>query len=75
MPKSALDSKNRVLRELQVAFPMDLSIKEIAEKSGLCSPTVSTWLKVAEAERKIEQSRKVGNAKFYRLKKVGGDRQ
>ena len=75
MPKSALDSKNRVLRELQVAFPMDLSIKEIAEKTGLCTPTVSTWLKVAEAEKKIEQSRKVGNAKFYRLRKIGVNHQ
>jgi len=68
------ESKERVLRELQSAYPMDLSIREIARKTGLSPPTVSTWLKVLEAERKVEISRKVGNATFYRLLRKTGDR-
>lgn len=57
------------MKELEKIYPRDLSIGEIAEKAKLSKPTASTWLKVLEAEGKIEISRKVGNAVFYRLKK------
>lgn len=66
-----MNSKDRVLEALRLAFPADLSIREIAKKTGLSAPTVSTWLKVLEAEMRVEVSRTVGNAIFYRLKESG----
>jgi len=61
------DKKQRVFRELEKAHPSDLSIGEVAEKTKLSRTTVSTYLKVLEAEGKIENSRKVGRAVFYTL--------
>jgi len=62
------NNKERVLETIRAAYPNDLSIKEVAEKSNLSRPTASTWLKVLYAEGKIEISRKVGRAIFYKLK-------
>lgn len=67
--KEGTNTKIRVLEALEKAFPLDLSIKEIAKSTGLSVPTVSTWLKVLEAEKKIEVTRTVGNAIFYRIKR------
>jgi DNA-binding transcriptional ArsR family regulator len=63
------DKKQRVLKELEKAHPSDLSIGEVAEKTKLSRTTVSMYLKVLEAEGKIEISRKVGRAIFYKLKR------
>ena len=63
------ENKDKVFSALREAYPMDLSIGEVAQKSDLSRPTASTWLKVLEAESKIEFSRKVGPAVFYRVKK------
>lgn len=67
------ESKDRVLKELKSAYPLDLSITEIAKRTGLSAPTVSTWLKVLHAEKKIEMFRTVGNATFYKFKKAGSE--
>lgn len=63
------DKKQRVLAELEKVHPNDLSIGEVAKKTKLSRTTVSTYLKVLEAERKIDVSRKVGRAVFYKLKR------
>jgi len=64
-----MDNKTKVLKTLEEAYPQDLCIGEVAKATNLSRPTVSTWLKVLEAEGKIEVSRKVGKAIFYRIKK------
>ena len=64
------EKKKRVLDELEKNYPIDLSIKEVSHLTGLSDPTASTYLKVLEAQGKIECSRKVGNAIFYRFKRT-----
>ena len=64
-----MENKNKILKELERTYPGDLSIHEVAKTTKLSRPTASTWLKVLEAEGKIEVSRKVGNAVFYKFKK------
>lgn len=63
------EKKQKILKELERVYPCDLSVGEVAERVRMSDPTTSTYLKVLEAEGKIEVSRKVGNAIFYRLKK------
>jgi DNA-binding transcriptional ArsR family regulator len=60
--------KQKILELLKEEFPNDFSIGEIARQVGVARSTASTWLKVLSAEGKIEVSRKVGNAIFYRFK-------
>jgi len=65
----AKDKTQKIMKELEKAHPSDLSIGEVARKTGLSRTTVSTYLKVLEAEGKIKISRKVGRAVFYQLLK------
>jgi len=60
--------KQKILELLKEEFPHDFSIGEIAKQVGVARSTASTWLKVLSAEGKIEVSRKVGNAIFYRFR-------
>jgi DNA-binding transcriptional ArsR family regulator len=62
------NSKKKILKVIETVYPGDLSIKEVAEKTKLSRPTTSTWLKVLHAEGKIEISRRIGRAVFYRLR-------
>lgn len=62
-------TKEKVLKVLYEAYPLDLSISEVAKRAKISKPTASTWLKILEAEGKIVLFRKVGKAKFYRIKK------
>jgi len=62
-------TKHKVLEVLSEAYPLDLSITEVAKRAKISKPTASTWLKVLKAEGKIILSRRVGKAKFYRIKK------
>lgn len=62
--------KTSIITELERIYPLDLSIKEVSQRVGLSEPTTSTYLKVLEAQQRIEVSRKVGNAVFYRSKEV-----
>jgi DNA-binding transcriptional ArsR family regulator len=71
MPRPKEGSRERVLRELEAGYPLDLSIREIAARTGLSPPTVSTWVKVLQAEGRVELSRRVGNATFYRFLRRG----
>jgi DNA-binding transcriptional ArsR family regulator len=65
-----MESKEKILKELERAYPSDLSIGEVARRAKVSRPTASTWLKVLEAEGKAEISRKIGAAVFYKLKKA-----
>ena len=62
-------AKQKILKKLEESYPTDLSIGEIAKKTGLSRTTVSTYLKVLVAEGKIVHTRNVGRAIFYRAKK------
>ncbi len=62
------ETKENILIVMKEAYPGDLSIVEVAQSSHLSRGTASTWLKVLEAEGKIEFSRNVGNAVLYRIK-------
>lgn len=65
------EKKRKIVDELKIIHPLDSSIGEISQRVKLSRPTASTYLKILEAEGKIEVSRKVGNAIFYRWKKHG----
>ena len=58
----------KILQVLKEAYPLDLPIEEVANKSGIHRNTVAKYLAVLSAEGKIEL-RFVGKAKLYRLKK------
>jgi len=63
------DKKTEVVKELEKIHPCDLSVGEVAQKVKISDPTASTYLRILAAEGKVEISRKVGNAVFYRSKK------
>lgn len=63
------DTKKVVLAVFRTAHPNDLSIAEASKQANVAPNTASTWIKVLAAEGSLEESRKVGNAKMYRLKK------
>ena len=66
---SEQDTKKLVLVVFKTAYPNDLSIAEASKRAGVAPNTASTWIKVLTAEGILEESRKIGNAKMYRLKK------
>ena len=65
----AENKKSKLLKVLTKIYPRDLSIGEIAKEAKLSRMTVSTYLKVLDAEGKIEVSRRVGKAVFYRQRR------
>ena len=71
------DLKNKILQVLDKVYttPGDLSIGEIAKAAGVSDITASKYVSVLEAEGKIEISRKVGKAVFYRIKRGKQDDQ
>jgi DNA-binding IclR family transcriptional regulator len=54
------------------ASPGDLSIEEIAAKTGIHRNTVSKYVYGLEKEGKIIMSRQVGSAKLYTVKEGRG---
>ena len=63
------ETKRKILEELKKVQPCDLSMGEIAEKVGISDITASKYVSTLRAEGRIEISRKVGNAVFYRIKR------
>lgn len=61
----------KILKALEEAFPLDLSIEEVSKRSGAHRNTVAKYLAVLSAEGKVEL-RSLGKAKLYRLKKSIG---
>ena len=64
------NSKGKILEAIKKKYPQDLSIQEIAEISKLSRETVSKYVGILEAEKKIALTRRIGKAKMYRL--IGG---
>jgi len=57
--------EQKILKCLENEYPRDLSIEEIAEKTGVHRNTVSKYIWGLEKGGKIRCSRKIGRAKMY----------
>ena len=60
-------TKRKVLKVFEEAAASDLSVSEAGRRAGVSSNTASTYIKVLVAEGKLEESRRIGNAKLFRL--------
>lgn len=72
--RDSVDLKDKVLKGFQEAHPSDLSISEVAARVGVSVSTASTYIKVLVAEGFLEQSRPIGNARLFRVRKSCGNR-
>jgi DNA-binding IclR family transcriptional regulator len=59
------EPERKILSCLEKEYPRDLSIEEIAAKTGIHRNTVSKYIWGLEKEGKVKISRKVGRAKMY----------
>jgi DNA-binding IclR family transcriptional regulator len=57
--------EQKILKCLETEYPRDLSIEEIARKTGIHRNTVSKYVWGLEREGKVKVSRKIGRAKMY----------
>lgn len=63
--------KTKLINAFQEATPADLSVSEAAKRAGISPNTASTYIKVLIAEGRLEKSRRIGNAKLFRVKARG----
>ena len=67
------ETKAKVIKVFEDAYPQDLSIVETSLKAGISDPTGAMYIRILEAEGKVEFTRMVGNSKMFRVvkEKVG----
>ena len=63
------ETKARVFKVFEEAYPQDLSIVEASLKAGVSDPTGAMYIRILEAEGKIEFKRLVGRSKMFILLK------
>jgi len=63
------DTKDKVFKTFEEAYPQDLSIVETSLKAGISDPTGAMYIRILEAEGKVEFTRQVGMSKMFKLKK------
>ena len=63
------ESKDKVLEAFLQVAPTDLSVSEAAERARVSTNTASTYIKVLVAEGMLQESRRIGNAKLFRISK------
>ena len=63
------DPKGKVLIAFHELAPTDLSVSETAQRAHVSPNTASTYIKVLIAEGVLEESRRIGNAKLFRIKR------
>ena len=63
------ETKSKVLKVFEEAYPQDLSIVEASRRAGISDPTGAMYVRILEAEDKVEFTRKVGRAKMFKLKR------
>ena len=63
------ETKRKVLRVFEEAYPQDLSIVEASRRAGISDPTAAMYIRILEAEGRIEFTREVGRAKMFGLKR------
>lgn len=61
--------EKKILNCLEREYPRDLSIEEIATKTGVHRNTISKYVWGLEKEKKVTISRSVGRAKMYVVSK------
>jgi DNA-binding IclR family transcriptional regulator len=61
----AKEAEQKILECLEKEFPKDLSLEEIAAKTGIHRNTVSKYVWGLEKEKKVTISRCVGRARMY----------
>ena len=59
--------KQAILQFLEVNYPKDFNIQEIANNTKIHRNTVSTYIKVLVAERKVNLTRSMGKINLYSL--------
>jgi len=62
------DAKAKILAAFRQTAVQDLSMSEAAKRAHVSPNTASTYIKVLVAEGILEESRRIGNAKLFRLK-------
>ena len=67
----AENGTKKILECLQRAYPKDMTIEEIADKTGIHRNTVSKYVYALEKNGTILRTRKVGSAKLYTVKAKG----
>lgn len=55
----------RILKHLEEVYPEDKSIEEISQALEIGRDTVSKYVKVLQAEGKVEKKREIGRAKMF----------
>jgi len=63
------ETKAKILNVFEEAYPQDISIAEVSRRSKFSDITGAAYVRVLEAEGKIEFTRQVGRSKMFRLKK------
>ncbi|GAH28635.1 unnamed protein product [marine sediment metagenome] len=66
------ETKSKILKVFEEAYPQDLSIVEVSRRAQFSEVTGATYVRILEAEKKVEFTRLVGRAKMFRLKKDKG---
>ncbi len=64
------ETKAKILKVFEDAYPLDLSISEVSRRAQFSEVTGATYVRILEAEGKIEFARVVGRAKMFKLKHV-----
>ena len=60
-------TKSRVYTVLKDAFPLDLSISEISRQADISDITGAMYVRILEAERKVEHTRVIGRSKMFKF--------
>lgn len=63
--KKGKSAKEIILDAIKIANPPYVTIQDIADITGISRETVSKYMLVLEAERKIKITKVIGKAKLY----------
>lgn len=62
-------SADKILKVFEEAYPEDISIMETSRRSHFSEVTSATYVRILEAENRVEQTRMIGIAKMFKLKR------
>jgi len=63
------ETKAKILKVFVEAHPQDISIAEVSRRSQFSEVTGASYVRILEAEDKVEFTRIVGRAKMFKLKR------
>jgi len=63
------ETRAKILKVFEEACPQDLSIAEVSRRAQFSEVTGASYIRVLEAEGKVEFTRIVGRSKMFKLKK------